>query len=71
VKPRSRANSVRKDGWKLNSRRKRKNKFVANVPMLLLEVSLCHQFFFPTIISQLFGVNESAVPYDMQNYFEH
>jgi hypothetical protein len=47
-----------------------KNKFVANVPKLLLEVSLS-QFLFPTIISQLFGANESAVPCDMPNYFEH
>jgi hypothetical protein len=52
---------LKKDGWKLNSRRKRKNKFVTNVPKLLLEVALSHQFLFPTIISQLFGVNESDV----------
>jgi hypothetical protein len=24
-----------------------------------------------TIIAQLFGVNESAIPCDMQNYFEY
>jgi hypothetical protein len=37
---------------------------------LLLEVSLS-QFPLPTILSQLCGVNESAVSCDMQNYFEH
>jgi hypothetical protein len=36
------------------------NKFVANVPKLLLEVSLS-QFPFPTIISQIFCVNEGPV----------
>jgi hypothetical protein len=46
------------------------NKFVANVPKLLLEVSLS-QFPFPTILSQLCGVNESAFSCDMQNYFKH
>jgi hypothetical protein len=42
------------------------DKFFSNVPKLLLEVSLS-QFPFPTIISQIFGVNEIAVPCDMQN----
>jgi hypothetical protein len=70
VKPRSRANSVKERRLEAEQKEEVKNKFVANVPKLLLEVSLS-QFPFPTIISQIFGVNESAVPCDMQNYFEY
>jgi hypothetical protein len=47
-----------------------KNKFVANVPKLLLGVSVS-QFPFPTIISQISGVNEGPVPRDMQNKFKN
>jgi hypothetical protein len=70
VKPRSRANRVKKRRLEVEQQEEAKNKFVLNVPKLLLEVSLS-QFPFPTIKSQIFGVNEGPVPRDMRNYFEY
>jgi hypothetical protein len=70
VKPRSRANSVKERRLEVEQWEEAKNKFVLNVPKLLLEVSLS-QFPFPTLISQIFGVNEGPIPCNMQNYLEY
>jgi hypothetical protein len=69
VKPRSRVNNVKERRLESEHQEEAKNKFIANVPKLLLKVSLS-QFPFSTKISQIFGVNENTLPCDMQNYFE-
>jgi hypothetical protein len=52
VKPRSRTNGVKERRLEAEQLEEAKNNFVANVPKLLLEVSLS-QFPFPTIISNI------------------